>query len=339
MGQQEAFSEAVFIFEGGEIAAEMLYADFEAYLTGKDRLESFAASRVSGMYVVIGVGLSIRSVVCFSINVDEDGLLDQSFSIPLRHLATVAGAGPDLGSGPIRLACRSQCPVSWHAHNLWEPEGEGEAHPLSQAQGAVRRNRLGYDKPAAQSKTDELDFDLIGDVLDDSFDDLFDVPATNADPPAEPTPPTLDPPNPVPPNPVPPSPAPPSQDSPNPAPPRVPTTPSGGAPNGNGGVANGRSSPELDDDPFRRHSQSMLQRKIERTFGDEGTVSLQKLIIQHSEQLDSLTAKYRRDLEQQQQVYLNQIRGCRDEIQKLKSELRHEQNRNTRLQQLLRGER
>jgi MOSC domain-containing protein YiiM len=41
---------------------------------------------------------------------------------------------------------------------------------------------------------------------------------------------------------------------------------------------------------------------------------------------------------QRQQHYLEQIAACRDEIQKLKAALRNEQERNHRLQQLLRGE-
>jgi hypothetical protein len=43
-------------------------------------------------------------------------------------------------------------------------------------------------------------------------------------------------------------------------------------------------------------------------------------------------------MERQQQGYLEQIKNCREEIQKLKSALRHEQERNRRLQQLLRGD-
>lgn len=413
MDQQEAFSEAVFIFEGDGVAAEMLYADFESALSGEAKLESFAASRVAGMYVVIGAGLSIRGVVCFLINVDEDGLLDRSFSIPLRHLANVAGPGPDLGSGPIRLACRSQCPVSWHAHNLWEPEGQGDAHPLVQAQATVRTNRLGYDEPSAQTTTSELDFDVLGDVLDDSLDDLIEgpllsesaaelapdepapseappqsaslellppdaEPAPQAEEPAIATPPPAEPataksatPKPPAPKTAPkpaalkaaPKPAAPKPAAPKPAPkpaapkpalePVVPKpavspsespssqSPAGpaGLANGNGRLSNGMPGSGFDDDPYRRQSREMLQRRIERAIGEEGTVNVQKLIIEHSEQIDKLTAKYRQDLEQQQQSYLNQIRDCRDEIQKLKSELRHEQNRNMRLQQLLRGER
>jgi hypothetical protein len=306
MDQGEAFSEAVFIFEGGEITEEMHFADFEACLAGDAKLEAFAASVVSGMYVVIGTGLAIRGIVCFDLAIDENGVADSAFSVPLRHLVSVAGAGPDLGCGPVRLACRSQCPVSWHAHNLWEPEGEGDANPLAQAQSTVWVNRLGYNQQTVCSTGSSLDFgvlDQTGDtasgVSSGGLEDLEEVEGRVVNGDAEASPP----------------------------------------PNGTS-TANGTSPPENvpDDDPFKRHSRSMLQRKIERTFGEDGTVSLQKLLVQHNEQIDALTSKARGDLEQQQQVYLDQIRGCRDEIQKLKSELRHEQTRNQRLQQLLRGE-
>ena len=170
MGQEEAFSEAVFFFDGGEIAEEMHFADFEACLAGDAKLEAFAASVVSGMYVVIGTGLAIRGVVCFTLGIDENGETDSSFSVPLQHLASVAGDGPDLGAGPIRLACRSQCPVSWHAHNLWEPEGDGDANPLAQAQSVVRSNRLGYDQQTVRNQESSLEFD----VLDETGDTLFD---------------------------------------------------------------------------------------------------------------------------------------------------------------------
>ncbi|GEM_PF-1346257 len=316
MGQEEAFSEAVFIFDGGEIAEEMHFTDFEACLTGEAKLEAYAASVVSGMYVVIGTGLAVRGVVCFSLGIDENGAADSSFSVPLQHLASVAGGGPDLGCGPIRLACRSQCPVSWHAHNLWEPEGDGDANPLAQAQSAVWTNRLGYNQQTVSSQGPSLEFDALHETDDTSFDVSFEGvedlgEAGDAGINSEASPP------------------------PNETSTANETPPANGA-----GTANGtRESKDVEgDDPFARHSRNMLQRKIERTFGEEGTVSLQKLIVQHSEQTDALMSKHRADLEQQQQTYLDQIRGCRDEIQKLKSELRHEQARSQRLQQLLRGE-
>jgi len=49
-------------------------------------------------------------------------------------------------------------------------------------------------------------------------------------------------------------------------------------------------------------------------------------------------ARFRAEMLRQQQGYLEQIKNCRDEIQQLKAALRHEQKRNRRLQQLLRGD-
>ncbi len=245
MSQQDAFAEAVFFFDGSEVSTEMHFAEFEALLNGAASLQAFAASRVRGAYVVVGTGLAVRGVVCFLLRIDENGHADRSFSVPLRHLVRHAGPGPDLGFGPIRLSSKSQCSVSWHALNLWQPEGDGEANPLKVLQRAVWRNRLGLKL----TKAEEVAF-----------------PATAA------------------------------------------------------GV------------------RAAKEQKLDEAFGDEGRVSLQQLIRNHSQQLETTTRKYRSDLEQQQQIYLDQIRSCRDEIQRLKGLLRHEQSRNRRLQQLLRGE-
>jgi hypothetical protein len=219
----------------------------------------------------------------------------------------------------------------------------------------VWANRLDYNQQTVSSQESSLEFDVLdetGDILFDGALESFEDPGAAGDadtngeasPPADQVPPANE--------------APPVQEATpaNKAPTANKTTPTNeasiakdappangtslakGTPPGDGtSTANGTPDAQ-DDDPFARHSRHMLQRKIERTFGEEGTVSLQKLIVQHSEQTDALMAKHRGDLEQQQQVYLDQIRGCRDEIQKLKSELRHEQARSQRLQQLLRGE-
>jgi hypothetical protein len=84
--------------------------------------------------------------------------------------------------------------------------------------------------------------------------------------------------------------------------------------------------------------QLVLEERLTHTFGEEGKVSLQQLIAQHNQQLNEVGQRYRADLQQQQRGYLDQIRDCRDEMQKLKATLRHEQERSRRLQELLRGE-
>ncbi len=80
-----------------------------------------------------------------------------------------------------------------------------------------------------------------------------------------------------------------------------------------------------------------LENKLIETFGEDGKVGVKHLIHQQGEQLSKISDKHRADLEVQQKTYLTQIRGHRDEIQKLKSLLRHEQERSRRLQAMLRG--
>jgi hypothetical protein len=249
MSQQDAFAEAVLFFDKHDVSVEMHYGEFETLLNQAATLEAFAGQIARGLYVVIGTGLAIRGAVCFQLKFGPNGQANREFSVPLRHLVRHAGPGPDLGSGTIRLASRSQCSVSWHAMNLWEPEGDGEANPLKVAQRAVWRNRLGVK---LKGQTEPL---LISDT-----------------------------------------------------------------------------------GPIGPIVQERAERKISAAFGQEGRVSLQQLIRQHNEQIDALTKQYRTDLEQQQQIYLDQIRAHRDEMQKLKAVVRQEQERNRRLQQLLRGE-
>ncbi len=279
MSKQDAFAEAVFFFEGSEITVEMHFAEFEALLDRSKAMLPLAASVARGAYVVVGTGLAVRGLVCFQLRFDEDGHADPGFSVPLRHLVRNAGAGPDVGCGPINLASRRQCSVSWHAMNLWEPEGEGEASSLRVIQRAAWRNRIGLKLSPPDADGGDA---LLGNTS------LKDTPLDDA-PLAEP-----------------------SREMAAPEPRRAPSP--------------------------RAIKPAPADHKIDQAFGEEGRVSLSHLIQQHNQNLDGLARKHRGDLEQQQQTYLDQISGCRDEIQRLKGLLRHEQNRNRRLQQLLRGE-
>ncbi|MBP7958380.1 MAG: chromosome partitioning protein ParA, partial [Thiopseudomonas sp.] len=64
-------------------------------------------------------------------------------NIPLRHLAERAGRGPDLGAGPIRLACRSQSSVPWHQMHLWDPDLSPKQNHVLMVRDAVKYNTLG----------------------------------------------------------------------------------------------------------------------------------------------------------------------------------------------------
>ena len=258
MTQAGDYAEAVFLFDEGEIVEEMAYAEFEGIISQAAGLERFAASHVRSAYAIIGEGLSVRGVVLFLLKIDESGLADPTFNIPLRHLVRNAGRGPDVGNGRVRYAHRGQCPVPWHAVNLWMPEDE-EA-PVERVQRSVWRNKLGL-KPSTNVK--RLQQDELDDVeLEPSTPEVFNA--------------------------------------------------------------------------VERHKR--LEATLDDTFGDEGRVSVTQLIQHHNSQLSKLAQKYREDVAAQQQLYLDQVRSCKDEIHRLRVALRHEQERSRRLQQLLRGE-
>lgn len=248
----QAYYEVVFLFRKGEIAVELLYSEFSSVLNNASRLEQFAAERVRCVYAAVSSRLALRGAVCFDLEFDEDGNADTEFNVPVRHLLESAGGGPDFGTGPIKLACRSQCAISWQARNLWEPTGQENKNPLNMVQRALWRNRLGL-----VIKNDPRDRGRV------STEGESEIPHLNLE--------------------------------------------------------------ECDS-------------KITQAFDQEGRVSLQELIRQHKTQVEKLSTKHRSDLANQQQEYLNQVRKNKDDLQHLKAELRMEQQRSLRLQQLLRGE-
>jgi len=121
MSMSSVTSEAVLFFDERGITKSMLYSDFEAILDGMVGVPEFTDTEVRGAYALVDARLQVMGIVLFLIDFDEDGMADTSWNIPLRHLVEHAGPGPDMGAGPIRLACRSQCPVAWHQEQLWDP--------------------------------------------------------------------------------------------------------------------------------------------------------------------------------------------------------------------------
>ncbi len=135
--------EAVMFFNERGICKEMLYPEFEALLDGVVDLPEFADQQMRAAFVLINPRLLVKAVVCFYIDFGDRGEADRGWNIPLRHLAERTGSGPDLGSGPIRLACRSQCPVSWHQMHLWDPNLSPAQNDLLLIRDAAKRNNLG----------------------------------------------------------------------------------------------------------------------------------------------------------------------------------------------------
>lgn len=135
--------EAVLFFNERGVCKEMLFPEFEALLDNVVNMPEFADQQVRLAYVLINPRLLVRAVVFFYLDFDEQGGADKGWNLPLRHLADNAGRGPDLGAGPIRLACRSQCPVSWHQMHLWDPSLAPGKNDLVLVRDAVKRNALG----------------------------------------------------------------------------------------------------------------------------------------------------------------------------------------------------
>lgn len=134
--------EAVCFFGKKSIVKEMRYSEFEAVLDGVVGITELANKEVNAAYLKITPNLKIHSLVTFQIDFNARGFADEDWNIPLRHLAENAGHGPDLGAGPVRLACRSQCSVSWYQRELWEPN-QREINHFQLLIDAVNRNKLG----------------------------------------------------------------------------------------------------------------------------------------------------------------------------------------------------
>jgi len=135
--------EAVMFFNERGICKEMLYPEFEAMLDGVVNLPEFADQQMRAAFVVINPRLLVKATVFFYLDFGEKGEADRGWNIPLRHLAERGGSGPDLGAGPVRLACRSQCPVSWHQMHLWDPNLSPAQNDLLLIRDAAKRNNLG----------------------------------------------------------------------------------------------------------------------------------------------------------------------------------------------------
>ena len=143
MQKKPQMVEAVMFFNERGVCKEMLYAEFEALLDGVVNMPEYADQQMRMAYLMINPRLLVRAAVFFYLDFDERGAAEKGWNIPLRHLADNAGRGPDLGAGPIRLACRSQCPVSWHQMHLWDPSLSPGHNDLALLRDAAKRNGMG----------------------------------------------------------------------------------------------------------------------------------------------------------------------------------------------------
>lgn len=153
--------ELVLFWDDERIDRSMMFSDFEATLDNVVGIPAYAGQTRRGGYVRLNPQLSVTACVLFTIDFAKDGFPDRSWNIPLRHLADVALRGPDLGGGPIQLACRSQCPVSWHARALWDPVMGSEFNTFSLLQQEVPAlaRRFGFSRQ--DGSTSEAEYPVL----------------------------------------------------------------------------------------------------------------------------------------------------------------------------------
>ena len=113
--------EVIFFLENQEVSATFWLSDFEQMIRQRLPLKASVTGRIRAVYAQLNEQNKASALVLFELPV-KGGLADAGWHMPLRRLADQADNGPDLGGGRIRLACRSQCPISWHADALWEPQ-------------------------------------------------------------------------------------------------------------------------------------------------------------------------------------------------------------------------
>jgi len=142
--RESQFEQVVYLFVDGQVTSELSYEDFELHL---DRQLPIAgappgATLCRAGFVLVGPELRVHGLVFFLLQIDAQGRPDKNFNVPLPYLAANAGPGPDLGYGPVPMACRGSCSVPWHANNLWDPTLADVTNPMDAVVSAVQRNRL-----------------------------------------------------------------------------------------------------------------------------------------------------------------------------------------------------
>ncbi len=138
--------QAVFFMEGVKVARQMTASEFGAFLDGFVGLSDLAETDVRAVYVALSGDLLVQSLVFFRIYFDDEGRADSHWNIPVERFATEGAKGPDLGGGPIRLVCRSQCPEPRYAEELWDPDMTPGSNHFQSIRKAVQANKLKFRK-------------------------------------------------------------------------------------------------------------------------------------------------------------------------------------------------
>ena len=136
-------TDAVMFFSERGVCKEVLYSEFEALLDGLVATPEFADETIEAVFLQINNRLQVRAAVFFTMDFAMDGYVNRLWNMPLRQLAEKAGRGPDMGGGPIRLACLGFTLAPQHRENMWKPGQRNGRADLALIKEAVNRNALG----------------------------------------------------------------------------------------------------------------------------------------------------------------------------------------------------
>jgi len=149
--------EAVFFLDTQFVFREMHFSEFEGLLEKGTAFEGLTDKEVTAVYLEIAGNLLPTAVVFFKIYIDDHGIADPEWNIPLRRLARMSASGPDLGAGPLKLACRSQCAISWHQRDLWDPDMSPGGNDFQIIRRALIENKLNLGSKSSEDLDDDGD--------------------------------------------------------------------------------------------------------------------------------------------------------------------------------------
>ncbi|HET8850534.1 MAG TPA: DNA repair protein [Marinobacter sp.] len=145
-GQAAEGYSAVYFMEGSQVARQMRLSEFGAFLDGYVGLSDLAETDVRAVLVNLNPDLTVSSLVFFRIWFDDEGRADSHWNLPIEALAVQGAKGPNMGGGPIRLVCRSQCPDPAVADDLWDPDMTPGNNHFQSIKKAVDANALHFRK-------------------------------------------------------------------------------------------------------------------------------------------------------------------------------------------------
>ena len=132
--------ELVVIFDEMKAVQALKYTDFKILLSSQG-FPHLKSEQVKAAYVTVendeSAGRKIHSLVLFLFDLNEDGIFERRWNLPLRQFSENASPGPQVGGYQVKLACKSLCSSAWHTHDLWDlPELEARQY-LGQIKDAV----------------------------------------------------------------------------------------------------------------------------------------------------------------------------------------------------------